>query len=145
MSSVRNQILDAVVTALNTDRPAGIPAARRRRIHPYEMEDVPAIDVVPVEESVEGIGGRLAVNANRRLQFAVRCWAAGDAPEVAADALLLWAVKALDGNRLGGLVESLFEVRTGWVFDVGDTVVGVAETVFLAEYATRRGSADIKL
>lgn len=144
MASIRDQILDAVVAALNTATPAGVPQAARHRLTPYELANLPAIDVAPIEEQAEGIGPRLNPSAVKRtLRFKVRCWARGDAPEVAADAMVSWATKVLAGNRLGGLAHGIEEVGTSWTDDVSNDVFGVAEVEFIAQYQTKAADQGV--
>jgi hypothetical protein len=141
MASIRDQILDAVVLALNTDAPIGIPVAIRRRV--TQLAELPAIDVAPVKEQVERIGGRWGPLKQRSFYFKVRCWARDDAPEKAADAMVVWATKALSGNYLGGLVQSLEESSSEWQDEAAETIYGVAEVEFLAAYQTKTADQEL--
>ena len=138
MSTIRSQILDAAVVALNASgKPDDVPKAVRRRLRSLDLEDLPFIDVVPLLENAERIGGKFQGPLTKRtMRFAVRCWAAGAAPEVAADAMVAWAVKALAGSGLGGLAHAIEEQETEWQGTVMDSVYGVAEIRFAVQYST---------
>ena len=144
MATIRQQILEAAVTALNTGTPSGVPSAAQRRITPRDIGDLPAIDVAPGEEVVVRVGGAGGPIVKRSMKFKVRCWVKGDAPEIAADPLIAWATKALAGSRLGGLALQIDEVGTTWIYDIADDVYGVAEVEFSAEYVTKFNDQEAK-
>lgn len=135
--SIRDNVLTAVVTALNTDRPGNVPAARRRRFSAMETASLPVIDVAPVKEHVAPVGGRAGPLVKRSLEFVVRVWTSGDAPEIKADVAAAWATKALANNRLGGLVHDIEEMGTEWQARPMDSVFGATEIHFLAQYQTK--------
>ena len=107
MSSIRERIIDAVHTALNTDRPEGIPETVRTRIVSPDADDLPAITlyqegegVTPKNEEREGMWGRDVI-VNRAVTFNVEVLVkagTGDPPaDQAADPYLVWATQAIVG------------------------------------------------
>lgn len=145
MSSVREQVLAAVMTALNTGRPMGVPAAERTRVLALEAASLPSIVLVPRRESVEAKGGRFGPLVERRLTIELEHRAAGGsglAADQAADALLSWPVKALCGNTLGGLVNDVRETGTEWQYADGEEPFVLASQSFEVAYTTRVADAD---
>lgn len=144
MATIRQQILAAMVTALNTGAPAGVPQATQRRVTPRELSELPKIDVAPAQETKTQTDGALGPFSNRVMNVVVRCWVSGDAPEVAADPIVAWVTTALESNRLGGLAENIQETASSWVYDVGETVLGVVEITFEVSYLTARTNQEVK-
>lgn len=137
MSTYRDQVLDALVAELNNGRPIDVPEARRRRFSTMEADQLPIIDVATLREQSQRIGGAAGPITRRKLLIGVRCWASGDAPEIAADAMVLWVTKTLSQNRLGGLVNDIEETETQWAADALDIIYGVAEVQFAIDYQTK--------
>lgn len=139
MATVREQILDAVVTALNAGAPAGFPVATRTNPDPYEPGALPAVTVFPTDESVSDVGAsghRRGPVTNRRLTFRVECRAIGEPPETALDPMIAWVVKALAGSTMGGLAHDVQEQRTEWVVEAAEEVYGLASVEFAVDYRT---------
>ena len=47
MSSIREQVIAALMTVLNTGRPSGVPAAERTRVIALEVAQLPSSVLVP--------------------------------------------------------------------------------------------------
>lgn len=127
MASIRDQIIAAAITALNTGRPAGIPVAERVRTADLTPAELPAITVYPTHSTPEEIGGGGGPLVRARLAFVVECRAAGtDAirPDAAVDPLYVWVVQKLANRRLpdglGGLLNhDIVEGETSFVYEQG--------------------------
>ena len=145
MSSVREQVLTAVMAALNTGRPSGVPAAERTRVIALEAGQLPSSVLVPRRESVEQRGGRFGPLVERRLTVEIEHRAfggSGVAVDQAADALLSWPVKALCGNTLGGLAAEIRESGTEWQYAEGEKPFVLAVQSFEIAYTTRVADAE---
>jgi hypothetical protein len=146
VSSVREQILTAVMAALNdAGRPVGVPAAERTRVLALEVAGLPSTVLVPRRESVQFKGGRWSPLVERTLTIELEHRAAGGSgvtSEQAADALLSWPVKALCGNTLGGLAMEIRESGTEWQYADGEEPFVLASQSFEIAYTTRVADAD---
>lgn len=145
MASAREQILAAMLTALNTNRPSGVPVATRTRLALYTEGALPAINVYPVKEQGGRIGGHAGPALRRKLAIHVDCIANGDLPDQQLDALIVWCTKTLDGNLLGGLVNSLEPGEILWQYDNAESEYATATIQFFVDYATKTGNEEINL
>lgn len=142
MASIRDRIIAAAITALNTGAPGGVPTAERVRTADLEPSDLPSIIVYPTRTSPDPLGGgeRNAVRA--RLSFNVECRAAGTGsirPDEAIDPLCVWVIKALGGKRLsdgagGFLNHDIVEGETTFVFEQGAAPYCLASVEMTAVY-----------
>ncbi len=126
MSSIREQIMAAAVTALTTDRPAGVPAPVRTRVDPPTSETLPSVSVYQLKDSVASM---LPDRANaeysvgpvvrRTLDFVVEvCTAAGSStePDKAADPMLVWASKAITALDVLSMTSPAREIGTEFTY-----------------------------
>lgn len=145
MSSVREQLVAYAVTALNTGRPTGVPAARR---HPGEVDEaltLPSCRLALLREALTPVAGRAGPLRQRSLTVVLHWRFAGAgavSPDAAADVALNWATSRLDGSTLGGLALDVQESEVGWEFHQGEVpVVRIAQSFEIA-YTTRVGDAE---
>lgn len=146
MSTVRQQIRDAVITLLNTDRPTGVPAASSRRYIPGRRDTDPRIAVYFFRERSQRPGGRGGPLRNRNLFLATVPIVAMEDPAEIDDALepmLEWIVSRLGNTNLGGLALDLEELgdggdSTAWAVEDRDLVYAAAPMVWRIEYQTLR-------
>lgn len=117
------QILQAVLAALDgPGKPAAASVDRNRR-QPVEAAELPRISVERLDESVAGAGNsRLSPLADRRLRIAVVSRVAG--PDADLDPFSQWAVTALgstDGAitdpALRALAVAIEEQAVDWEYD----------------------------
>ena len=134
--TVRQAILEAMLTALNDGGPA--PVAERDR----GIESVPgstgAMTISPFEDVGVRIGPQ-SVLMDRTLIAAVECRAIASATDTATENLepLLERVTAkLGGSRLGGLVRETLDVRIKFEKAQGDVRVAKATAFVTAKYQT---------
>lgn len=143
MASLREaEVAPAIVAALGvasvggTPKPAGLTVHRRRN-RPVEGGGLPAM---VVWFAAEGVTYDATSKADRTLRFWVGCWvevADQAVPDVALDALLVWAVKALQADiTLGGATIDVREIRTVWDFDIEAEDLACANVEFEAVYQT---------
>lgn len=126
----------ALLTALNTARPAGVPQTSQR-LGPFAPGGLPAMRLVTgPRETVDGRlpNGKRGPVAIRRCNFLVECYVAGDEDDL--EPLLAWVTKATVPGRLGGLVSAVVEIGTQWEAD-GEELDYLKATVALeVEYVT---------
>lgn len=148
MSSLREQILADVNTALNTGRPPGVPAADRSRADDIPETVATAISVRPFRERVERVGSAKGPLAQRQLVIAVDCWAsaAGDQPvDQALDPLLEWVTKALGGQTLAGKAHSVEEAEIRWDMARRDGAYVRVPVLVAVRYQTLRNDATARV
>lgn len=144
MATIREQILAAILTALNTGTPGGVPMAVRGRTMPYEAAQLPAMALYPVREEVENAGGRFGPIVKRRLTFNVEIRATGALSDQVLDPITAWLTKALAGNTLGSLTHEIEEVGTEWSVEAADKTFGMATVTFAARYQTKTADQEAK-
>lgn len=112
MSSIREQIMDAVVTAWNTSPPAGVPTLIRAKFKQVVLDDAAPLsaecDWLEDEEAAsDKDSGPLQFH---KTSIGFECRAVGDGSEVPStmlDPIYVHASSVFNDNRLGGLVDSL--------------------------------------
>jgi hypothetical protein len=104
MASIREQLMAAITTALNTDRPANVPAFVRTRIDSPDEDQLPINSIYQGQESTDTLHGakegtrRRGPLLRRYLEFnteSVARAASGDEPDKALDPSLVWIVKVM--------------------------------------------------
>lgn len=142
MSSIREQIIEAALAALNTSTPGGVPAADRLRMEPYQIEDLPAIVIMALREEIEPLkDSRWGPLVNRVLTLRVACYAAGSPADGLIDPLLTWADQALDSNQFGGLANDTLPALIEWQYAAEDQQFAVALADYRITYQTKRADA----
>ena len=135
-ASVREQIVEAVLAALNTETPVGIPQAQRRRGQPYQSSELPAISVKPVREEIEyEQSGKRSYFRKRVLTLRVSVWTIGD--DSVADPMTNWATQVLDGQIIAPpLIEDCIEALYEWDYSNEDQPYNVVHQDFRIHYHT---------
>lgn len=147
MSALRKQIVDAVVAALNTSTPSGVPAAETARVLGLDLSTLPRIIVYRIREEELDVGGRRGPLQKARLELAVECWAAGDESTPADEAtepLTTWAFQALTDQALGGLVNNCRPVEINYGLGTGEVDFCLATVSFMVEYSFRTGDPEVR-
>lgn len=137
MATLRKQIIDACVTALNTARPAGIPAASRIRQDQFEASATPSISVYPGDEAVEPASNRHSPLVKRRLTVVVEVRIAGNNPDQILDPAVAWVEKTVS-SLSSSLIHDVNEVAVNYEFAIGTEPHGLARCSFVIHYQTRR-------
>ena len=144
MATIREQIINAAVAAVNNGAPAGVPACVRTVMQPAEQAQLPAITVFPVREEVDpaktGRWGPLIV---RTLYLRFVIYAAGDPADGALDPIVEWVARQLGGSNLGGLAQDAVEHELTWQYDEGNYAVAAVAMDFRVTYQTRRDDAAL--
>lgn len=113
--SLRERIVQAVLTKLNTGTPSGVPDAKRAWTTVLNENQLPMIAVYWPKDDARPIGGPQPVLMDRTLTLAVGVWFAGNVSTTAdqlADAALQWIVSSLSGQEEAGLYELMLEDGT---------------------------------
>ena len=150
MASIREQIIQAVVTALDgAGKPQGL-TVHRYRTRPIEKDKLPAQVVYPsgsggsVAETTSLYGG-MADDVLRELRVRVESRATGEPADQALDPLYLWSVRSIMADpTLGGLAFSIREEATSFDAAEFEEVIGAAATDFIVEYVTSRDDPEIQ-
>lgn len=143
-TSIREQIVDKVMTLFQAvGAPAGV-TIHRERTRPLENEQLPAIVIYLGEEDPIPLAHQnfKAPLLERQLVLYVESRAIGldgEAPDEALDPLTVWATKQLVGNeKLDGLAMGVIEGKTVWLSKEGDQPIAAALTMFVIRYRTDR-------
>jgi len=144
MASIREQIVSAIITALNTSRPNGVPVAARARMEAFIPEELPAITVKPVREEIEheSQGKRFPYQKRiltLRVSVMVAGAAAADGVDALADPMLVWATSRLSGQHFPTLMEECIEALNEWEYAAEDQPYMAVHQDFRIEYHTLVG------
>jgi hypothetical protein len=142
MSTLRAQIVDAVVAALNTGRPAGIPEASRLRQSQFEASETPSISVYPANESIQQATRVPGPLVKRELQIVVEARVAGDEPDALLDPSLSWIEQAVTRLESALIHDAPEAVSVQHEFAVGTVPHGVARVAFVVRFQTRRDNPE---
>lgn len=150
MSSVREQVLETILSAYNTGRPAGVPPAERSRYVAIDEGQLPVTVLQPEKEKVEPAKGRFGPLVMRSFRMMLLHRTAGSSsvsPDQAVDPLLSWGVKALCGQKpgtaLGNLVIEIREADLEWHFQTEGAVPTLLTVhTFEVFYTTRVNDAE---
>jgi hypothetical protein len=151
MSTIREQLVAAQVTALNTGRPSGVPEFKRSPFLQIDLSDAAPIsaEVYAVDDTEDAVGNMndSPLQDHDLITFIeLRAIGPADAiPEVVLDPTAAWVVKALNGNKFNGLSRYTRVVRTqlGRQSDVERPTVKMLVAV-LTKFQTRAKDAEQK-
>lgn len=147
MSTIREQIIVALVAALNAAAPgSGITGLtiHRERTRPIETDSLPAVLVYFDDDVPKPLGQQIyrAPLTERQLTLAVECRAQGSAsisPDAALDPLLIFVFSTVRADvTLGGLASEFEEGKTQWNSREGDVPIAAARLSFTVRYRTSR-------
>lgn len=149
MASIREQILDDLLTRLNADPPTGVPDAVRERVNPFEPGSLPKRNLcIPpttqAQEIVERIdSGRRTPVVRRVLRIGVECYAAGSTTE-ALDDMLAANTAALVSDESGELWHQIEEESTTWEVAPLEQDFRKATQIFRVTYTTQKKNQALK-
>jgi hypothetical protein len=139
MASRRDQIIAAIVAAVNgVGKPAGLVVARTR-VLPTEQENLPFTGVYPIQEETRRKGGEWGPLVLRRLLIRLEIRVKGEPTDAGIDAIATWCVQTIVGNQTtGGLTKSIHETGMQWARGEAENVVlGAAAIDFEVRYETQ--------
>lgn len=144
MASIRDRIVDDVVSKINTGTPpAGVPTAKRS--YTFQLSG-DSIVVFPVKDEADRIGGRVTGGPvqRRTLTLAVECRAQGTAslrPDQVVDVLAQWVEQKLGGQSKGVNDGALYHVMlvgpTVFALEQADHSYCLARVEVVVEYQSR--------
>lgn len=144
MSSIREQILDAVVSAVSGEgAPAGL-TVHRERTRPIEKEQCPAILIFAEDETPEPLDGRKfkAPLTERCLNITAELRVipdSGQSVDEAVDFLWVWLMQAVGADEsFGGLAMGITEGAVKWFSREADKIYGGAAVHLAVHYRTKR-------
>lgn len=148
MSSLRLQILQAVVSTLNDDVPSGIPVASLRRYLGTESETFPAIAVWLVDETITRPlrSARLGGPESRVMRVAVVVVARvrdADDVEATCEPYVEHVERALGNVTLGDLAHELTVANIGYDVTKSEDLVAVVTVECHIQYQTTRGEPSL--
>lgn len=149
MSSIRQQVMDAMLSALNTGRPGTVPQIGKWTGLAVEDSHLPFSSLARAKEVISPVGTRSAPIVRRTLRVEIEHLVAGTATPSAtaeenAEPLLSWNVKALVGNSLGGLAIELNEGEITWTLEQADRPYVRVTHRFEVVYTTHANDADLR-
>jgi hypothetical protein len=151
MSTMLKQISDAMLAALNTGRPAGVPAATFWTGLPVNPATLPHRTLGWHNEAVEQVGSTEGPLVRRTVQFAVEDIVGASTTTsalAAAEPLRAWSIKALVGNRfvVSGtpLAIRSGELGTQWVLEQAEVPFARVVHQFEVTFTTRANDAELR-
>lgn len=145
--SVRQQIRDASIAALNASNPTGVPECGKRRYIPGEKLTEPRMAAFFGEEDATRPGGRSGPITKRALILVIQAMVGVETPDEADDAIepmLEHITGVLGDTNLGGLALDVTEVSTLWASGEAGRFYLVALTRWRIEYQTKRDDLSAK-
>jgi hypothetical protein len=150
MASIRKQILDAVIVALEASGgPPGLHVHRERH-RPIETDQLDAILVYAEDDAPKPLAGVTyqAPLTERQLNLVLEYRAnvpAGQTDDEALDPLIVWGqTQILENEKFGGLASGVDEGRTVWLSREAETTVAAAAGHFTVKYRTARADPTSK-
>jgi hypothetical protein len=141
------QVIAAMVTALNTDVPTGMPVAGRNAWIVGMPLTETRISVIPAKEQNRLPQGRLSKIAHRHLMIGVQCAAPAETLIEGDDAvadLAVHVIAALSDSTLDNLATDIEEVAREWERFKADLIYVVHTIFFQVNYQTLRGDLTRK-
>lgn len=135
MASVREQLMQALMTRLNTGAPMGVPTVTRAREEPYSSDELPAITIKPQREEIDyEAEGKRSYFRRRVLTLRVSLHFTGD--DSVADPMAVWISSQLDGQVVPDLMEDCIEAQYEWEYAAEDQPYTVLHQDYRIHYHT---------
>lgn len=145
--TLRTDVRDAAIAALNAAPPTGVPDCGKRRYMPGEKLTQARMAAFFGEEDVTRPGGRGGPIVKRDLILVVQAMVAVENPADADDAvepLLEHIVDVMGNTNLGGLALDVTEISTLWASGNAGMFYLVALTRWKIEFQTKRDDLNLK-
>lgn len=144
MSTIREQLIEAAVAAVNNGAPTGVPTCVRTLMQPTEQAQLPAITAFPIREEIDNTKtGRWGPLITRTLYLRFVIYASGDPADSALDPIVEWVSRTLGGSQLGGLAQDAVEHELTWQYDEGNYAVAALAMDFRITYQTLLNDAAL--
>jgi hypothetical protein len=153
MSTLLTQIGDAMRTALDTGRPAGVPSVGFWTGLPVDTGALPHRTLGWLNESVQPVGPNESALVRRSVRFAVEDLVAASSTisaQAAAEPLRAWSVRALAGNRYldaGGVPLAIHTAEIGTQWELEQAEVPFCRVIheFEVTFTTRANDAELRV
>ena len=151
MSTISSQCVDAIVTKLNeaSGRPTGLETVARCRLsNPTTDEELPSkkwIFVRTGPSDITPVGSMDGPVRQNELRVLIEAIAVGDAStpaDAAADILVAWCTKKLDGQSLSHLAEQVVEVSREPTYGQGKYPSCRMTLTYVVYHTSRTGDAE---
>lgn len=153
MSTIREQIVAAITTALNTSRPSNVPEFVRTRLDSPSVQQLPVNTVYQAEELTETMReykddrARRGPILRRTLVLKIESLAAADGstpPDAAVDPSIAWITKTVNAaGNLSRLVDDYGdEMGIKFEYEQGETSLCRATMTYHFEFRTLTGDAE---
>lgn len=146
MATVREQIMQAVLAALDgVGKPAGLNVFRYRT-RPLTEEEYPALVVYNGTEQVDRVGNHRGSLVRRELGLRIEGRTIGDTPDVDLDPILAWVTQALIAapSLPGNLAITTEEDSTEWEHEEAEVGYSVARMLYRVTYSTLPHNQEVK-
>ena len=151
MPTLRERIVDEIVTLLNTSTPGGVPVAKRS--YTFTIDAAASNSIIVYPKSDQAIIPSLAPQpvTRRSLVVVIECRAkstASERPDAEADALASWVVKALCGRRQGPydangpLYHAIVEGETTFEMEQADHGYALVTVEVVVQYQSRANDPE---
>jgi len=138
MASVREQIIETLLSRLNTGTPDGVPAVTRAREEPYSEDELPAAAIRAQREEIDyEAEGKRSYFRRRVLTLRVSLYFVGD--DSIGDPMAIWVSSRLDGQTVPSLVEDCIEALYEWEYAAEDQPYTALHQDFRIHYHTLVG------
>jgi len=153
MSTIREQIVAAFVTAVTTGRPAGVPEPVRTRVDSPATDQLPVLSIYQNTETVEPMHDPKAAHAIRgpvvrrsvviNAEVITKAGIGGE-PDKTADPILAWVTHAIGAaGMFGGLAnDPADELGTKFEYEKGETSFCRAMQAWRIQYQSRVNDAE---
>ncbi len=141
--TTRLDIIEALLTELNTDRPTGVPEVTGRRFVPGQVLTGTQLSAFLVEQKNRVQRGRGARAVMRDLIVAVQAVAAVEDPadaDAALEPLLGWVNQVMGFTTLGSRLTDIEEIDITWAADAADLFRIAAVQRWRLEFKTDRNA-----
>lgn len=134
MSSIRETILEAVVSAINGTTPiAGVTGVYRSRVEAIQRAEAPAIVVEPLKDFPQRANiGRTGWTLTAQVMIIVR----DGAPDQAIDPIASAVHNRIMSDTTLDAFPNIFPGETAWTFLEADVTLGICTMQFIIEYQT---------
>lgn len=146
MASIREQIMQAAVAALNagSGKPVGT-TVMRSRLSAIEQSELPCIVVYQGSEPVQTMKGlKFSPILERSLNLMIELRVSDEAPDAALDPFLTYVTATLQGTtNFGGLANAILEKDITWELAEGsDFNYGRAVMTWQIDYQTATANQE---
>lgn len=137
-TTIREQIIEAIIAQLNTGAPAGVPTLTRVKMEPNQPGQLPAMTIFPLREEVNHApAGKWGHVVMRSLTLRIVVEAEGNPVDQQLDPIIAW-LSQLGGSQLGGLAVDVEEQNLEWAYEESDNPYVALALDLRVDYVTNK-------